>query len=116
MNKEQLISEIRNGKALHYDIDNVELLQKVSKKCFPNSHGNPIGRYRYYYSYLDSGCMEGADSTDREPIPLSSFLDTPKMISVEVVKEWARKCRIVENMVNVLDELETFLNTHTNVK
>lgn len=82
----QLIEQIKQGKAIHYDIDNVELLQKVAKKCFPNSYGNPIGRYRYYYSYLDSGCMEGGDNTDREAIPLSSFLTQNKqMVSVEEV-------------------------------
>ena len=134
MNKE-LIEQIRNGKALHYDIDNVELLNVVIKEVYPLK-GQLFGYYEYYY--LENDKVECSDSTTRDTIPLSSFLDQPKMISVEAVnteldrlidlcekQEKAFKECSMENsqmctnaMLTAYKVVKQFItdSTHTNVK
>lgn len=109
MNKE-LIEQIRNGKALHYDIDNVELLNEV---CYEAGDCQPIS-YKGKYYLLGKYFWYHTDLQPAESIKLSDFL--PKMISVEAVKEWAIKHRAIE--VNsgdrgynfALNELLNFLN------
>lgn len=54
------------------------------------------------------------NTTNIPTIPLSSFLDTPKMISVEAVKEWANRWIEVHGTSWMTQDLLTFLNTHTN--
>ena len=103
MNKE-LIEQIRNGKALHYDIDNVELLNEVLHKVKDTSW-QASGRHKYYY--LLDGYWDSTDGIKKNAIKLSDFL--PNMISVEAVKEWIDTQSNVYKAIPI-DELLTFLN------
>ena len=111
MNKE-LIEQIRNGKALHYDIDNVELLNEV---CYEAGDCQPIS-YKGKYYLLGKYFWYHTDLQPAESIKLSDFL--PKMISVEAVKEWIEQntTHKAQDGYVIADQLLTFLNTHTNVK
>ena len=121
MNKE-LIEQIRNGKALHYDIDNVELLNEV---CYEAGDCQPIS-YKGKYYLLGKYFWYHTDLQPAESIKLSDFL--PKMISVEAVREKLQSIRVDEEAYKVkgqryaygvtdtINELLTFLNEHTNVK
>ena len=102
MNKE-LIEQIRNGKALHYDIDNVELLNEV---CYEAGDCQPIS-YKGKYYLLGKYFWYTTDLQPAESIKLSDFL--PKMISVEAVKEWVDTQSKVYKAIPI-DELLTFLN------
>ena len=113
MNKE-LIEQIRNGKALHYDIDNVELLRDVLQEAYPKDKGADIqGQYKYYFTSNWINDEWSCDNeTDRDTIPLSSFLDNPKMISVEAVKDWVEQntTHKAQDGYVIADNLLTFLN------
>lgn len=58
------------------------------------------------------------NTTNIPTIPLSSFLDTPKMISVEAVIKWISDNTMKHLGKDIIlpSELLTFLNTHPNVK
>ena len=115
--KLELISEIRAGKALHYDIDNVELLNEVCHKagsCYPRNYDS-----KYYI--IGNWFWHETNSEPVESIPLSSFIYQRKMIDIEEVKEWCKKNldetknNVGESLISINDLL-TFLNSHTNAK
>lgn len=85
MTHQEKIQAIKDGTALHYDINNLTLLNEVLKEISNNKLLTTDGAYLYYSLY--HGVWTFSDDTILESIPLSSFLDTPKMISVEAVRE-----------------------------
>jgi len=80
----QLIEQIRQGKAIHYDIDNVELLNEVLHEACTNSKQNAFGGNQYYVIHKDTWIP--IPDVPQQSIPLSSFLTQDKqMVSVEEV-------------------------------
>lgn len=76
MNRE-LIEQIKNGTPLYYDIDNVELFNKV---CYAVTKKTPIMTAHKYY-WLGNCFWHYTDSEPNNSIPLSAFLE-PKMVEV----------------------------------
>lgn len=114
MNKE-LIEQLKQGTHCIEMPDNptkedVKLLNSILEIV---EGSNPLfeGINKYYGFNWDNS----HNCFNRTTIPLSSFLDTPKMISVEAVKEWVDTQSKVYKAIPI-DQLLTFLNTHTNVK
>ncbi len=133
MNRQELINQIKQGKSLHYDIDNVELLRDVLQEAYPKDKGDDMqGQYKYYFTSNWSNDEWSCDNeTKCDTIHLSSFIDTPKMISVEAVKDKLNEMlhdyqdegnsdnsninnRVI-GAIRACNKLLTFLNTHTNV-
>ena len=107
MNKE-LIEQIRNGKALHYDIDNVELLNEVLHKVKDTSW-QASGRHKYYY--LLDGYWDSTDGIKKNAIKLSDFL--PNMISVAVVKDKLNE--MINKSQSRIDQLTKHLNEYLEI-
>ena len=104
MNKE-LIELLKQGTHCIEMPDNptkedVELLNEIT-----NGDWHIIQKYHgYWCSFKEIDTLI--------PIPLSSFLDTPKMISVEAVKDWVEQntTHKAQDGYVIADNLLTFLN------
>lgn len=111
MNKE-LIELLKQGTHCIEMPDNttkedVDLLNEIQTELVgynPDFYGN--------YNYYTNGFGQVINEDNLLTIPLSSFLDQPKMISVEAVKEFIHKHVFYQDNDELIDadQLLTFLN------